>query len=420
MDSSKEICVLTNGCPESRIDCARVQEFLRQNGWVVTSEFRDADIIVFHSCGLTQFAQEYSVYIINQIKDQKKPTAQLIVCGCLPKINKDRLSEIHEGITFGADEELEILSEMFGTRMKVQDVQANFLIPCTSIRYPNPKRSIGSLLWHIASPTAILYKLLEFVYRDREAEIERAINVYGPDIFCIKVCTGCLSACSFCAVRHSRGRVRSKSIDQVVKEFQEGLEKGYRKFGLIGTDLGSFGRDRGTNLVALLNELLKTKGDYKIRLRNIQPRFLVEMMPELQEVLRTGKIAYLSSAAQSGNNRILILMNRGYSIEDFKGAIGVLNKEFPEIQIRTQLMVGFPSETEEEFQDTVRLLDELTLDFVEIYTFESRPLTKAAKMGGKIPPKVARKRYYRLYIKAAFNQRKRRKRALKEYRAGLN
>jgi tRNA A37 methylthiotransferase MiaB len=108
--------------------------------------------------------------------------------------------------------------------------------------------------------------------------------------------------------------------------------------------------------------------------------FLIQMMPGLREVFQSGKIPYVSFAAQSANNRILGLMNRGDRIEDFKGASRTLNREFPEMQIRTQLMVGFPSETEEEFQDTVRLLDEVSFDFAEVYRFSPRPRPKAAKM----------------------------------------
>jgi len=192
------------------------------------------------------------------------------------------------------------------------------------------------------------------IMRNYRKRIFNVINVYRPYSFLIKIATGCSSACAYCAVRLSRGKVRSKPIHKVAEEFDEGLAKGYSEFALIGTDTGSYGRDQNITLAALLRELITRKGDYKIRLRNVQPKFLIEMMPELQEIFKTGKISYLGTANESGNNRILELMNRGYRIEDYKEAIHTINKKFPDMQLRTQLMAGFPSETDEEFEDTIR------------------------------------------------------------------
>ena len=191
-----------------------------------------------------------------------------------------------------------------------------------------------------------------------------------------------------------------KRQDQIIDEFEDGLSKGFKEFALLGTDVGSYGRDQDTNLVDLLREMVKRKGDYEIKMRNIQPRFLIEMMPGLLEVFLSGKIKYISSAVQSGSNRILELMKRGYKIEDYIKAIRTVNREFPEILIRTQIMVAFPGETEKEFQDTIRLLDQVRIDYIEVFKFSPRPNTDAAIMRDQIPPEVARMRYRKLYFKA--------------------
>jgi threonylcarbamoyladenosine tRNA methylthiotransferase CDKAL1 len=412
MKLSKKVFLITNGCPENRIDLARMQEFLKGNGWTVTSTIEDADIIFFNTCGLTHYNQEISIKIINQLKDRKKPSAELIVCGCLPKINKDCLREVYQGFTFGSDE-IERLTEIIETKTSPQDTYANYLFPFTEdiSRFRQYIPHFRKLLSFMA-----IKERLTIGYYERLCQ---AINVFHPYSFCIKVSTGCLGACAFCAVKLSRGTVKSKPIHKVVAEFEEGLAKGYTEFALIGTDLGSYGRDQGTTLVALLRELVTRKGDYQIRLRNIQPRFLLEMMPGLRNLFQSGKISYLSSAAESGNNRILKLMNRGYRVEDFKEAILTINREFPKIQLRTQLMAGFPSETEDEFQDTVRLLDEVSFDFVETYMFQPRPNTKAANMEDQIPEKVARRRYHKLFMKSLFNEKERKNKALKEYKENL-
>jgi len=392
----KRVCVITNGCPENRIDCARMQKFLTYNDCIVTPDFQDADLIIFNACALTEGSQEYSIELIRFIQAHKQPSSELIVCGCLPKINGSRLREVHQGFTF--EHEIEQLTEVIDTRKCSDNIYANHLVPQT--RIPSVRRLRVPLLKKMASLMSIKERLTQ-PYRDH---LSQAINVFNPHSFCIKVSTGCVNACSYCAVRISRGNIKSKPIDKVVQEFEEGLARGYTEFALLGTDVGAYGRDQGVTLADLLRELVKSKGDYEIRMRNIQPRFLIEMMPELREILGCGKIPYVSSAAQSGNNRILERMRRGYRIEDYKEAIYTLRREFPELQIRTQIMVGFPGETEEEFQDTLRLLEEVNFNFVEVYQFQPRPNTEAATMKNQIPEKVARRRYHRAYMKALFNR----------------
>jgi len=389
---TKKVCVITNGCPENRIDCARIQTFLSDNSHIITDNYQDADIIVFNACGLTHDLQELSIEIIRLIQAKKRPSSELVVCGCLPKINMSRLREVHKGFTFA--HEIEQLTEIIETRTSPHDAYANHLVPTMQVPPVNKWRAAN--LKNAVSLMAIKEKLTQR-YRDN---LGRTINVFRPHSFCIKVSTGCLNACSYCAVRVSRGRLKSKPIGRVVEEFKEGLARGYTEFALLGTDVGAYGRDQGVTLADLLRELIKIEGDYTIRLRNIQPRFLIAMMPELQEIFRCGKISYLSSAAQSGNNRILGLMRRGYRIEDFKRAILTLKSQFPALQIRTQIMVGFPGETEDEFQDTLRLFDEVNFDFVEVYAFQPRPNTEAARMKDQIPAKISRRRYHKAYMKS--------------------
>jgi tRNA A37 methylthiotransferase MiaB len=413
MSEGSKVFLTTNGCPENRIDLARMQEFLIGNRWEIANSIEESDLILFNACALTHGMQESSMKIISELNFRKKPSTELIVCGCLPKINNNRLREVYKNITFGSDE-IEILSEALKIQANPENICANYLLP----RYNNGHANRWRIpnLKKLFSMSAIKRKLFYNYYR----HLCDAINVFHPYSFCIKISTGCLTNCSYCAVRISRGILKSKPLNTIIHEFEEGLAKGFSEFSLIGTDTGSYGRDQGITLVTLLKELLLKEGDYQIRLRNIQPRFLIEIMPELQELFKNGKISYISSAVQSGNNRILKLMNRGYRIEDYKDTIRLINKEFPQIQIRTQIMVGFPSETEEEYQDSVRLLDELNFDIVETYLYSPRPNTKAAKIKEQVPRNVAEKRYTNLFLKSIYNEKDRKKNGLEKYKEELN
>jgi tRNA A37 methylthiotransferase MiaB len=417
MIEGSKVFLTTNGCPENRIDLARMRELLIDNNWEVVNSVEESDLILFNACALTHNMQESSIKIISELDNRKRPSTELIVCGCLPKINCHRLREVYQNITFGSDE-IERFSNALNIKNYSENIYANYLVPRYNSGYKNGW-SIPNLK-KIFCINALKRKLYSYYYNDYFKELRSAINVFHPYSFCIKISTGCLTTCSYCAVKLSRGKFKSKPLNKVIYEFEEGIAKGFNEFSLIGTDTGSYGRDQGITLVTLLKELLVREGDYQVRLRNVQPRFLVEMMPELQELFKSGKISYISTAVQSGNNRILKLMNRGYTIEEYKEAIQLINQEFPHIQIRTQIMVGFPSETEEEYQDSVRLLDELNFDFVETYLYSPRPNTKATEIKEQVPRKEAEKRYDDIFVKSLLNQKERKNKALKIYKEELN
>ena len=286
-------------------------------------------------------------------------------------------------------------------------VSANFLADRIndSTAFVSPWKKVGLLIKQLVSFSfsGLLYgKIAKFLLE--QSKSNRITECSPKGSFSIKISTGCLGTCTFCAVRLSRGKLKSKSIEAVKKEFDEGLQKGFSEFYLIGTDIGSYGRDIGTNLAVLLNELISRHGDYAIMLRNFEPKYLIEMYSELKPIFESGKISCISTAVQSGSDRILSLMNRQYKIQDFKNIVMSIKNDFPGIKIRTQMMVGFPTETYEEFGQTMRLVDELDFDYIEVYKFQPRPNTKASRLEGHISRKTANKRYRILLTKILFNQ----------------
>ena len=164
------------------------------------------------------------------------------------KIRKEELNNLYQGVSFGSDE-VEHFNEIFKpNKIKAQDVHTNYLLPCVSSikhKYKSLHKGIPELEQFIPKiKRKVERRIVDKIYR----QVQEKVNVFHDDTFLIKVSSGCLNACSFCETYFAKGKVKSKSIDNVVSEFQEGLSKGYSEFGLIGTDLGSFGRDLGTNL----------------------------------------------------------------------------------------------------------------------------------------------------------------------------
>ncbi|MFC1704262.1 radical SAM protein [Candidatus Omnitrophota bacterium] len=402
---SKKVFILSNGCPENRLDVAQVQNSLSLRNWEITSRIKESDLIVFNTCALTCDAENLSLEIVKNLEMIKNKSAQLIVSGCLPKINQQRLQEVYGGCSLDSDT-LKEIKDIIDSQALHPEVYANSLIKQTT-SFGNSR--LKKMLLKKRDIFDLPAKIIE-VSRKKRSDL---LGVCRPHTFCIKVSTGCLCQCTFCAVRFSRGVLRSKSIHDIVKEFKTGLSKGYKEFALIGTDVGAYGRDRKSSLVELLKQLTQFDGEYKIRLRNIQPKFLLEMISDLRPLLKTGKISFIGSALESGSDRVLALMRRGYGIKEAKGAVRSLSTEFPDIQLRTQLMVGFPTETDQDFSATKNLLDELFFDFVEIYLYQPRPKTDAASLKGQVPMPVAKRRYFELLLKAFMQEHRGRRKVCK-------
>jgi len=377
-------CVLSNGCPENRIDCARVSTYLTENGWLIVDDHMTADLILFNACGMTMEQTERSLNIIQKLQREKKDSSQLLVWGCLPKTNPEILRQVYDGPCFG-EREITVLDRMIGAKIPIDSVTANWVLPRTEVKPSNGQLNILEL------PKQIVLKWTK--------HLSASINLWqqdDPSVFYIKTSTGCLGNCSYCAIRKSRGKIRSKNLEDIIEEFRQGLEKGYQRISLLGTDLGWQGIDKGYTLVDMLQQMVKEKGDYKIGIRNVNPVVINRMLGELEAVFSSNRIWYLGAAVESGSDRILKLMRRSYTAEEFKKSIYVLKRASPQLLIRTQVMVGFPTETENDFQQSMQLVDDTKFDFAEVYPFSAVPGTPAAAFKEQLPEEIIMDRYHRM------------------------
>jgi threonylcarbamoyladenosine tRNA methylthiotransferase MtaB len=339
------------------------------------------------------------VHIINHIQKTKNEKQRLIVWGCLPKIDSELLKQNFSGTIIPGDQLIDFLKSL-DIKEDIVLVTSNKLgesWPISKDSASNYRRYEGSLLSRTYKNVALKW----------ESYLNSNFNLVkdkDPSIYYIKVSTGCHNNCAYCGIKKSRGMTKSKPIDNVVSEFRRGLQQGFKRFSLLGTDLSSYGMDIGCNLNDLLKELIKENGDFKISLRNINPGNFKRLIDDFLPLLSTNKIEYLEMAAESGSDRIIKLMNRNYTVAEFKEMVSKIRKAHPHFIIRTQLIAGFPTETEEEFQETMKLLDEVVFDFVEAYEFSERKGTVAAKLEPKVPDDIKRRRYMQLHKKAILNR----------------
>ena len=217
-------------------------------------------------------------------------------------------------------------------------------------------------------------------------------------VFELRIATGCNGSCTYCAIKTATGSLKSKPLDRILSEFENGLSKGYKVFRLIAEDVGAYGQDNGTNIVDLLSGLFRNKQKFQLIFDDFSPKWLIMYFPDLFQIItkHSNRFGYVGLPIQSGSEKILSLMKRDYTAEDAKKCMLALKKACPELHIHTHVLIGFPGEDEEDFLGTIEYLRDVPFDRVAIYKYSDRPNTPASKSAEKVPKNEMRGRMLRI------------------------
>ena len=328
-----KVFVKTYGCTFNKRDGQAIEGVLAKAGFSLINNEKEADIIIVNTCGVKSVTQNK---IINYIKSLKKPT---FVGGCLTKM-----------IDF--------------SKLKVHIFDTN---------------TISQL------PNQIKNNLKTNISNEKENHLKLPV-IETKDLQIIPIAEGCLGNCNYCSVKFARGNLHSYPIEEIVSSIHA------KKILLTSQDNGCYGLDINTNLIELLNNILKLKQDFKLRIGMMNPEHVIKMLPKLIEIYKDPRIIkFIHIPVQSGSNKVLKEMNRKYKIEDFKKIVNEFRKTIPNICISTDIIVGYPTETEEDFIETKKLLEDFKLEVVNLSKFAPRPNTQAAKLK-QIPIEVMRDR----------------------------
>jgi threonylcarbamoyladenosine tRNA methylthiotransferase CDKAL1 len=223
------------------------------------------------------------------------------------------------------------------------------------------------------------------------------ITRFDKDIAIIQISQGCLNTCTFCATKLARGNLKSYRIGDIKRQLQKAINEGATKIYLTSQDNGCYGLDIKTNLPELLRELITAEGDFKIRIGMMNPWHLRKIKDDLLEIMESPKIQkFLHIPVQSGSENILKQMKRIHSAKEFKEAVFQFRnkfprEDFPESTIATDIIVGYPTENKEDFQQTLNLIEETKPEVLNIAGFSSRPKTKAAQLK-QLPSEIIKER----------------------------
>lgn len=418
MNRTKTACVIFgNGCPRAFLEASWVVKFLISNGWKITSTINKASLVFFYACGFNADAEKEGLKNLQLANKLKNKESSIIACGCLPGINKNISSNglCDYGITRGSIDQID---EIVASEISIKNIkEPNDLTPYQFIRnwnQPSKKDILHEKLLKLLKKVKrknIYY--FYFLLQRKWALINKAYNechlknlLVGSSqnvkdektLFQIKTSTGCLSECSYCAIRHATGPLISKSLERITNEFNEGLSKGYKSFFLSGEDVGAYGQDIGLSIVDLLNSLFNFDEKYELEIHDFSPKWLIEYFPYLSQIMKNNhdRIGLLGIPVQSGSEKILKLMKRDYSASALKNCLISLRQTIPNIKLMTHVMIGFPGEDENDFGKTIDLLDSVKFDLVHIFRYSDRTGTKAAELNNKISDIVKDHRIHKL------------------------
>ena len=349
-ESAPKAFVHTYGCQGNVADGERLKGMLEQMGYVMTEELEDADLVLYNTCAIREHAEDRVFGNVGALKNIKaaKKDMKILLCGCM--MQQERVAKkIRTSYPF--------VDIVFGTHVI---------------------HRLPEFLYKSLSAGKKIYEL-----PDEDGVIVEDMPLHRDSDFkaWIPVMYGCNNFCTYCIVPYVRGRERSRDPEIIIAEAKELVAKGYKEITLLGQNVNSYGKypDYGCNFSQLLRELNAIDGDFIIRFMTSHPKDctheLLETMAKCEKVAK-----HLHLPFQSGSNRVLDAMNRRYTREKYLGLLEYAYSLMPELSITSDVIVGFPGETYEEFSETVTLVEQANFTSMFTFIFSPREGTKAASM----------------------------------------
>lgn len=364
--NEKHYHIITYGCQMNVHESEKIAGTLKKMGYEPVADSEDADIVVFNTCCIRENAENHAYGNIGALKKLKKSKKDLFIAvgGCMTQ-QPGKAEELKKKFPF--------VDIVFGTH-NLEELQK--LVELKLKR----KKSVVDV-W------------------EKEGEIsekDEPFRTSYPNAW-VNIMYGCNNFCTYCIVPYVRGRERSRRPEHIVAEVRSLLDEGYKEITLLGQNVNSYGNDAdgAFNFPDLLREICQDKRKFRLRFMTSNPKdFTEDLVAAIAENPQICRLVHLP--VQAGSDRILQKMNRKYTFDEYLDKVKMLRKRIPDCQITTDIMVGFPTETEEDFQKTLDLVDAADFSTAFTFVYSRRSGTVAAEMEGQIPEDVQKDRIMRL------------------------
>lgn len=362
--------IKTYGCQMNVHESEKLAGILENRGYEETSSAEEADVIVFNTCAIRESAEKKTMGHIGDLKQLKKrcPNKIICICGCMSQ---------QDGYSDMLFQKFPFIDIIFGTHniAKFGELLDKKL---ASKKHVNSIVDTENIIDRDSMP------------KQRTSGINAWVNINY----------GCNNFCTYCIVPYVRGREVSRPLANIVAEVEELLQKGYKQITLLGQNVNSYGNDfdDDTSFAKLLKVLDDLEYDYRLTFMTSHPK---DLSDEVIEVIAASKriMHYIHLPFQSGSNRILGLMNRKYTREKYLETVQKIKEKIADVQLSSDIIVGFPTETEEDFLDTLDLVEKVEFEQLFMFIYSKRKGTVAEKMDGQVDLKVKKERLSRLINK---------------------
>ena len=328
------------GCSANTADGEVLAGCLAQAGFQLTASEAEANVLIYNTCAVKGPTENRIIDAMKHAPKGKK----LIVAGCLPMISLERLlREVHFDGAVGP--------------------------------------SVGKEIVDVVTRVVAGERVIDLDALKEKPKLDLPKIRSNPVISVVPINYGCLGSCSYCCVVFARGHLRSYSIKEVVDRIKSDVADGAREFWVTSQDTACYGRDVHSNLAELLKDLDSVAGDFRVRVGMMTPNMVTDMQDGLIEAFKSDKVfKFLHLPVQSGDDDTLKRMRRFYTSAEFKAIVDSFRTRFPDLTLATDVIVGFPGETKEAFENTLMLLEEVKPDVTNVSKFFARPKTAAAQI----------------------------------------
>ena len=353
----KSVGILTLGCKVNTYESEYIRNILEKNGYVI-KDFKDnCDIYIVNTCTVTNSSDSKSKKMIRQAK-RNNPSACIVAMGCFIEANKDNLFE--------------------GINIVIGNKDKNKIVELLDEYYKNKNQIIR-------------------LYKDELNEFEDMyIDTFpGRTRAFVKIQDGCENYCSFCIIPYVRGACRSKDKDVVLDEINDLVNNGYKEIVLTGIHTGNYGYDKDYNFYDLLKEIVKIKGLKRLRISSIE---MNELTDDILNLIKDNNIIvdHFHIPLQSGSDKILKAMRRKYNLNQYKDKINKIRSIRKDVSITTDIIVGFPGETDKDFEDTCNFAKEIGFSKIHVFPYSERKGTHASTLDNKVDPTIKKNRAKKL------------------------
>ncbi len=331
----------TYGCAANKSDSEIMLGLLKEAGFEIGNK-EESDVLIINTCIVKTPTAKRMERRIKELSSLNKP---LIVAGCMAKAEREKVEKIAPKASIITPDAIHKIVEVVKEALKGKKIVVD-----------------SEKIEKVLLPRISFNKLISIV----------------------QISSGCLSACSFCETRLARGILRSYSQSSIVRRIEEDLKLGFKEFWITSQDNACYGFDIKTDIAQLLENIVKIEGNFFVRVGMMNPYYLIkrkDILERLVKVYKNEKVfKFLHLPLQSGSNKVLKEMNRNYTVEEFEEIIKTFRKEIPSISIETDIIVGYPTENEDDFEKTVDAIKRIKFDVINLSKFFPRPGTPAEKL----------------------------------------